>query len=43
MFLVSDIKYFKEQCSLTNPTPVVPNDFDINVITLGECYLNYIC
>ena len=44
MFLVSDIIYFKEQCSLAKyPTLVVPNDFDINVITLGEFYLNYTC
>jgi len=40
MFLDSDIIHFKEQCSLENPTPVVPNDFDINVITLGECYIH---
>ncbi|XP_060874155.1 myeloid differentiation primary response protein MyD88-like [Metopolophium dirhodum] len=33
---VSDIIYFKEQCSLANPTPVVPNDFDINFITLDD-------
>jgi len=43
LFQVSDIKYFKEQCSsLANPAPVVaPNDFDINVITLGEFYLKF--
>jgi hypothetical protein len=41
LFQVSDIKYCKEQCSLANPTPVVPNDFDINIITLGEFYLKY--
>ncbi|XP_001948320.2 myeloid differentiation primary response protein MyD88 isoform X1 [Acyrthosiphon pisum] len=34
---ISDIKYFKEQCSLAKyPTPVVPNDFDINIITLDD-------
>jgi len=44
MFLVSDIIYFKEQCSLAKyPTPVVPNDFEINVVTLGKFYLNYTC
>jgi len=41
MFLVSDIIYFKEQCALAKyPTPEVPNDFDINNITIGEFYLN---
>ncbi|XP_060848634.1 myeloid differentiation primary response protein MyD88 isoform X1 [Rhopalosiphum padi] len=34
--IISDIKYCKEQCSLANPTPVVPNDFDINIITLDD-------
>lgn len=45
LFQVSDIKYFKEQCSsLANPAPVVAhNDFDINVITLGEFYLKFAC
>ncbi|XP_025199948.1 myeloid differentiation primary response protein MyD88 [Melanaphis sacchari] len=34
--IISDIKYFKERSSLANPTPAVPNDFDINVITLDD-------
>ncbi|KAE9529721.1 hypothetical protein AGLY_011817 [Aphis glycines] len=36
--IISDVKYFKEQCSsLANPAPVVaPNDFDINIITLDD-------
>lgn len=39
MILGSDIVYFKEcQCSLVNTTPVVNNDFDINVITLGKFF-----
>lgn len=44
-FQVSDVKYFKEQCSsLANPAPAVaPNDFDINIITLGEFYLKFAC
>eukprot|EP00102_Acyrthosiphon_pisum_P022322 XP_016659532.1 PREDICTED: uncharacterized protein LOC107883635 [Acyrthosiphon pisum] len=34
---ISDIIYFKKQCSLAKyPTLVVPNDFDINVITLDD-------
>jgi len=40
MFLVADIIYFKEQRSLANPTPVVPNNHGITV-TLGDFYLNY--
>jgi len=36
-FITSDIVSFKErQCSLANPTPVIHNDFDVNIITLDD-------